>query len=104
MPEPSGDHMLPSQRAMRFTAIPPMVEKPPPATRSPFGSASSAETEPPNAPWPSGDHVDPFQRAILFTVVPPELEKLPPATMSPFGRRAKVWTDGLPEPPSPDPS
>lgn len=62
-PLPSGDHVAPFHRAMRFAPTPPADEKLPAATMSPFGMRANADTGP-LQPTPRGDHAVPFQRAM----------------------------------------
>src|SRR5262245_36153486 len=70
MPEPIGDQFVPSHRAIRLAAMPPMLVKWLPATRSPFGRAARTRTEL-FEPAPSDNHVLPFQRTRWLDTPPP---------------------------------
>src|SRR5690606_28206152 len=56
VPVPSGDHAVPSHRAMWFADEPPAVVNRPAATRSPFASTAKARTSL-FRPEPSADQV-----------------------------------------------
>jgi hypothetical protein len=87
-PAPSGDHVVPFQRAMFAHATPPMVVKLPPAKTSPLGWIASAPT-PPLPTDPSSVHDVPFQRATLYPLAP----KSPLTTRSPAAVVAIAHTD-----------
>lgn len=82
-PEPSGDHAMPSQRAMRLAAIPPATVKSPPATSSPLGSTPSARTTA-FTPEPNVDHapVAGSNATMRFASTLPAAVKAPPNTMT----------------------
>src|SRR3990170_1340711 len=88
MPDPTGDQLVPSHRT---TPPPPPTRGLKPATRSPFGSGTSALTRP-SIPEPSGDHAPPLQRATWLAPTVPATVKSPPATRSPFASVAKART------------
>src|SRR5438034_4412455 len=71
MPEATGDHPLPSHRAMRLAATPPTEVKLPPAYRLPSDDTASARTEVkmswPDTPEPNADHSLPFHWAMELT-------------------------------------
>src|SRR5262245_62022816 len=66
-PVPTEDHAAPVHRATAGAYRLPAVMKAPPASTSPFASASNADTRwsvPLELPAPSGAHVAPFQLAM----------------------------------------
>ncbi len=86
IPEPSGAHDVPFQRAMRLADTPPAVVKAPPAMRSPLGSTARASTRgelPPLMPEPRADQapVAGSYSAMLFaSTLPPAAVNWPPTT------------------------
>jgi hypothetical protein len=83
MPVPSGDHVVPFQRAMHVAGTPPIAENAPAAITSPFGITRTSNVHPELAP--SIDHCVPFQRCT-----PTELA----TTRSPPGRTSIDSTGG----------
>ena len=83
-------------RSSRSTLL--KLVKPPPATRSPFESVVSANTEP-FVPEPNADQLVPSQRAMQLGLTPDGDQKAPPATRSPFGSVVSAYTARfVPEP------
>src|SRR5687767_8657683 len=88
VPLPSADQLAPSQRAIRFAAMPPAVSKRPPTYRAGPLPSSKVESEYPigygplvgsASPLPSADQLSPSHFAMLFAGVPPAAKNRPAA-------------------------
>ena len=81
MPDPSGDHSTPLQRAIPLAVCPPAFVKVPPAYKAGPTPSSNTASELTGLLklGPSDDHEVPSQVAILLAIAPPAVEKEPPA-------------------------
>ncbi|MCU0867969.1 MAG: hypothetical protein MUC36_29650 [Planctomycetes bacterium] len=113
-PPPSGDQVVPSQRAMLVTAVPPALSNRPAATRSPFCSTASAFTSgaKPVMPPPNVDQVPVTGSSVAMQgqFWLPTARKVPPITScrprgpGPSGSQSNEVATTPPAPAKPSPA